>query len=653
MVHTSGLFVFSALAIFWTWPLAVHLGTRVPHDPGDSILNIWILWWNAQAIPFTHAWWNPPVFYPMPGALALSEHLAGLSLFATPIQLAGGSPLAAYNVSMLLSYALSGFFAYLLAFRLTGSILAGLCAGLAFGFSPYRASQLAHIQVLTAQWMPLALLGLHEHVASGSRRGLAVFAIAWLLQALSNGYYLLFFPILVVLWLAWFVDWHLVPKRGLAIVAVWIAASLPLVPVLLKYREVHGILGLTRTVEEIRQFSAMPASFLHAPPILRVWPEGPAPTYEQYLFPGLTAAALVIAGLLMLLLRRGPHAAPSARAPLVFYAMATIVMWILALGPGGEGTSASLVRPYTWLLWLPGFDGLRVTSRFAMPGSLCLAIAASLALVQFAPKPGRRRAVAGAIVLAGIGLDGLTDAVPMHAPPRRVELPGPSNATVIELPPNDANVNVAAMYRSMFHGRPLVNAYTGHEPPHYNVLSLSLWRGDPSVLTFLARERPLVILVNDHLDPNRGFRDMIAALPAVEWHGISSAGSLFLLPAQPLVEHAPVGRALAARVRDVGRDRLEFDLGTSSTIRAIEFPLRSRYEDLAKELLIEASEDGVTWREAWIGWTGGLAIEGTLTDPRLAPIRIPLTGISARYLRVYPASSWMTNELTVVGSGGS
>ena len=27
--------------------------SRIPHDPGDPVLNIWILWWNAQAMPFT------------------------------------------------------------------------------------------------------------------------------------------------------------------------------------------------------------------------------------------------------------------------------------------------------------------------------------------------------------------------------------------------------------------------------------------------------------------------------------------------------------------------------------------------------------------------------------------------------------------------
>src|SRR5574339_1119469 len=74
------LLLFTALAVFWTWPLTAHLSSRIPHDPGDPVLNTWILWWNAQTLPFTDAWWSPPIFYPMPGALALSEHLFGTAL---------------------------------------------------------------------------------------------------------------------------------------------------------------------------------------------------------------------------------------------------------------------------------------------------------------------------------------------------------------------------------------------------------------------------------------------------------------------------------------------------------------------------------------------------------------------------------------------
>ena len=108
-------------AIALTYPLVVRLGTAVPNDLGDPLLNVWILWWNAQAVPFSDAWWNPPIFYPMRGALALSENLAGIGLFTTPLFLLGGTPALAYNVALLLSYALSGFFAYLLVQRLTGS----------------------------------------------------------------------------------------------------------------------------------------------------------------------------------------------------------------------------------------------------------------------------------------------------------------------------------------------------------------------------------------------------------------------------------------------------------------------------------------------------------------------------------------------------
>jgi hypothetical protein len=40
---SNPLLAFLELAVVWTWPLARHLSTRIPHDPGDPILNIWLL----------------------------------------------------------------------------------------------------------------------------------------------------------------------------------------------------------------------------------------------------------------------------------------------------------------------------------------------------------------------------------------------------------------------------------------------------------------------------------------------------------------------------------------------------------------------------------------------------------------------------------
>jgi hypothetical protein len=644
---------FSALAIVWTWPVAATLSSRIPHDAGDPVLNIWLLWWNAQATPLTETWWNAPMMWPMPGSMALSEHLLGLSVVATPLQWLGVSPIGAYNVCFLLTFALSGFFAYLLGRELTGSRFASVCAGIAFACAPYRVPHLAHIQVLSSQWMPLALLGLHAYRRTGAGRWLVIFGVAWLLQALSNGYYLLFFPVLVGLWLVWFVDWRHAPRRGIAIVTSWAIASLPLLPILLKYREIHARWGLRRTVAEIRDFAAVPASFTHAAPLMRFWAEGPAKNYEVYLFAGVTVAVLALAGVALVLLRRTRPMLLANRAPILFYSSAAIVIGILALGPGGSGDGpASIYRPYTWLLWLPGYNGLRVSARFAMVSTLCLSIAAGLAVSYLSRivAVGRVwRTLAGAAVLAGLVADGLMASVPVAPPPPKAILPGSQQAAVMELPLDDTDVSIHAMYRSIFHRQPLVNGYSGHFPPHYRILSLALWRGDASPLFYLARRRPLVIVINDRLPHSSSFKDMIEKVPGIQRHGGSGAGTMYLLPAQPAPREPPIGPPLTASVRDAGRFTLEFDVGASRLLSGVMFPLRRRYEDLAPRIRIETSDDGRTWTESWLGWTGALAVEGTLEDPAQAPIRIPLPGVRARYVRVYPASAWMKDELTVRG----
>jgi hypothetical protein len=54
------------------------------------------------------------VFFPMRGALALSEHLDVIGLIDTLLQWLHTNALAAYNIAFVLSFALSGFFTFLL-----------------------------------------------------------------------------------------------------------------------------------------------------------------------------------------------------------------------------------------------------------------------------------------------------------------------------------------------------------------------------------------------------------------------------------------------------------------------------------------------------------------------------------------------------------
>ena len=130
---------------------------------------------------------------------------------------------------------------------------------------------------------------------------------------------------------------------------------------------------------------------------------------------------------------------------------------------------------------------------------------------------------------------------------------------------------------------------------------------------------------------------------------MSGAGSIFLLPAQPAPREPPAEPPLQTKVRDAGRSVLEFDVGKPHHLSAIAISVRRRYEEFAARLRIETSEDGTTWQESWLGWTGGMLVEAILSDPSVAPVRIPLAGVNARYVRVYPASEWMKTELQVLG----
>ena len=222
-------------------------------------------------------------------------------------------------------------------------------------------------------------------------------------------------------------------------------------------------------------------------------------------------------------------------------------------------------------------------------------------------------------------------------------------ALMLALPANEGQVDVAAMYRQTVHGRPIVNGYSGYTPPHYVILSLALRRGDPSVITELAKGRPLVITVNTTLDAKGELRRLVEGLPGIEPRGGSSAGAMFVLPALPAARLAPVGDPWPASLRDSAPDEIEIDLGQPRIVRTIGFPLRWHYRELDRRIAIQGSVDGVRWSSIWEDWTGGPALAAALADPREVPVRLTIPDVPARFVRVRPASVWMRRELQVYG----
>ena len=291
--------VYAGLTVALTFPAALHLSTKVPHDLGDPLLSAAILWWNAHVMPLTARWWDGFAFYPASGFMAYSDHRLGESLLGTPLQWLGCNPVTAYNLTLLATFPLCALAAHWLAFTLTGRHDASALCGLAYGFSPYRTAHIEHLELLAAFGMPAALVALHRYVNGGRRAWLVVLALALVVQGLCTSYYLLFFAVFLALWMAWFLRWRDSRLLG-AILLAGSAAATVLIPIALGYLRVHRHYEFARPYRDIITLSADVTSLVTSSNLSLFWRWTSALNEpERQLFPGLTIAVLALIGTLI------------------------------------------------------------------------------------------------------------------------------------------------------------------------------------------------------------------------------------------------------------------------------------------------------------------------------------------------------------------
>ncbi|MFN7971542.1 MAG: discoidin domain-containing protein [Acidobacteriota bacterium] len=626
--HLLALGIFAAATIAAYPAIVRHPATTLPDATPDTLLNAWILWRSSVAMPLSQAWWNAPAFAPLHGTMAFSETLLGLAPFSVPVQWLTGSPAAAYDAAFLLASLLSAAGAYALGYALTKSPPAALVGGMAFGFCTYRLDHVAHIQVLAAWGLPLGLAALHRFQEDRRARWLVFFGGSFLWQGLCNGYYLFFSLVMIGGWIAWF-------SRSLRdATRAGIATVLPLAalaPILARYAAIHSALGLGRAASEIALYGTDIAGIFHGHGLAALWTRANSAGESRW-FPGFVLALLALAALLAG--RRSPP-----RSPLVFYAVMAVTCYVLALGPEPRfrGRPLGPIGPYGLLMHLPGFSSLRAPARFVMLATLCLAMLAAFAIAS-----ARRPRAAAAIAAIALYAEGRPTAPAAPAPdPRPIAAMRP--AVTLELPMGTMNLDAAAMYRSIFHGGPVVNGYSGHQPPHYPALVEGLARLDPAVIAVLRQAglANLVVAPAPH-----GKRDrkaaVLRAVPDARLAGASAGFQLFELPPVPrdprpvLGPPVPIARLEASPATELplatdGRldttwmgpqadgTELLIDLGAPVEVAAVVL-----YQGAFASLFpLDASVDAELAGEAtevWHGSTIAATVEGALTDPRAVPV---------------------------------
>ncbi len=533
--HLVALLAFIALTIVATHPLWQHLADSVPGDVGDPVLNSYILAWDTHALVSDplHLF-DANIFYPLPNTLAYSENLIGDALLALPIALLTGEPLLAYNFTFLASFVLAAFGMYLFVFQLTRNRRAAFAAGLAFAFAPYRLASLAHIQLLTVQWLPLIAWSMVRGLSSVPRSTLrASDQFHWMLlpifvwlQVASSlhgaAFALLMISVFVVVRMLRFAYasriTHHAPRithHASRIAIPSLILMLSLIPLALPYLAILDQLRAARTPEAAPSFAAMPSDFFAAAPFNRFFGSVTAPlrtrdgfTEEQMLFMGVVAPLLALLGLG----RRRWGIGPALNVVEGWVGALLIVGLLLATQP-----LLTTLIPFASIM--------RVPARWAVVLTFALAALCGLGVSKLLTAQTRRTqsafvfapfASAQLILLCLLALALYAEAFSAPMPLARIGFlqaqtgvyhylaRQSDHAAVIELPLNvapDAEFPEGKrMYASALHWHPLVNGYSGYTPARQMTLSLRLknFPDDEAIaaLRDLAREGVRYLIVH-------------------------------------------------------------------------------------------------------------------------------------------------------------
>ena len=475
-----------ALVLVLTWPLARHLGTHLPRTnlacQFDLLYVAWVLAWQSHAL-LTGGFHlrDANIFHPARGTLFFGPTAPGALPFVVPIQALTGNPTLATNVLFLGGIVASAAAVHLVAVRWTRSHLAGLVAA---------------ATLLTTRWF------------------------FWDLAAFPHWALVFYLPLIILM------ASTPAPTLGRALWLVPLIVLQSLADPVYRAAAVMVPLGLLAAARVLRPstraagarlVAALGLSLLALLPIYaayaRVLRENPAlgSTWSR---PGLPATvpwgpfrqgALAVPGVLWIVIVCGPvviarggleaterrgwlHAALWMLVGLYISLTPTlhwtVTPWVPLSGTMVQLPGSALAR------WLGVYQIVRAPQRLGVASLMGVALLAGLAFAECARRlPARRHAawhgVAALLVTAAMyrsyatqgrprapgwpGSYPIGEAIRGDSPIVRALAAG--QGPVLELPIVDPDGSMAvqarAMYRSIYHWRPLVNGYSSYWPPGF------------------------------------------------------------------------------------------------------------------------------------------------------------------------------------------
>ncbi len=461
-------------------------------ENADLHLNVWILAWVARAIVTDPAaLFDGNIFHPATNTIALSENMIAHVPITAPVFAATASALAVLKAMALETFVLAGVGMFALVYHHTRNGGAALAAGAAFAFAPWRVKGFPHPQYLATGTIPLAFLAIDLWLDRRRLRHLVGLAAAVTFQMLACvylGYFMAFAAGTYAL--ARVLGTHRRPLAdGLPLVGAMGAGALIAAPIALPY---------LRAREEgiIPPFD--PSRFVgHA------WAPWDYVSLAFVQLAGVAVLALVGADLAQRGVRRLRHD-PIGLTTREWALWAVVGVAVLfSSGPYVDIGEFRLPTPY--LLFydhLPGFSSIRGPRRFFIVVLAGLCALAGHALARWTRRAppwfqtftGVTAAAACAVAAAPLPSPVFPAHLGRSAPPVYSFLEAQADpGAVLEIPAASvdsdfvgAERNARYMLASTDHWKPLLNGYSGYEPPSASFLTTAIRQlPDPEALAFL------------------------------------------------------------------------------------------------------------------------------------------------------------------------
>jgi hypothetical protein len=494
------LLLYAVVSCYYTWPLVTDLNGTIYGSVGDltgGIANLRELLQQHQ-IPFragTIRDFDAPTGVPVSWALNLAM-LPGFGFLWVLGLLFGAT--AAYGIYTLVAFTASAWAMYLLVRKVTGSELAAVIAGYAFGFYPFAIlNGQGHADFSHGWPFVLVIWRMLELRDNPSRRNGLLAGLAATLAISWTAYYLLLAGVVfATLFVVTLIVAALRSRPALRATVKSLAWTLPPLGIyfvivgLATRADATGQGVRTHNLQELIVYSARWYEYVVPPVTNPIFGDGDDPWLrshlhgsnfsESRLYIGVSCILLAVAGLALVLRRTGPWRA-WLRSPLALTALTAAIIGVVAFVWSAPPKVALLGHevptPSNFVFHVT--STFRAYSRFVVPlmAAVCLLAGIGIAAII----RDRRRPVAVGLA-ALLGLVVVTDTWGrIHPGTNKLSSPAiysvlrkEPKGIVAEYPLEPAGYGVyAALFYQQDHGHPVLNGYLEGTPEESRALQLS------------------------------------------------------------------------------------------------------------------------------------------------------------------------------------